>query len=931
MNISFQNEGINLTETKVNNDKTHKKLAGIADSSFMYSLDISGLDKDINSLGKGNLENFDDFSSSLSEKSISLEHNAMAVMSNCLSDEDFAKLNEEGYSPNDMDIEETVTSLDRIKAVLLESGTVINGFNDDLSKEEITAITGNALRGEMIVSGLKENDLPVSETNVKDITEVLNTADTLEPATENVKKYMVSNELDPSVFNFYLARHSSKNVSDVRTGTYYVENGYIGIKGSNADFEQLKAQAESIIEESGITLNDKSLKQAEWLISNNLPLNKENLLRLSDIENVSFPLKDEQVIRSSCASIANGFTAKDANLNVTVSMLSTAKTAKSEVLDYINNLKPEEIKNKRIVEEIRLSMTTEANLNLLRKGIQIDTKDLESLVENLKKAEEEIYKPLLANADTTDTELRERINLYKESINVIEDIKDLPFSAMAEIDNVKTTTLPEIRESGSNIKSALENAGKAYETMRTEIRPDLGDSIKKAFTNVEDILEDLELELSNENKRAVKILGYAEMEVTEENIDRVSRADTIVNNLLQNMTPARVLKLIRNGNNPLDMDIASLNEEIMFDEDESNEKFSVFLHNLERRQEINSEEKEAFLGFFRLIKTIEKSEGKLTGRVLKADDKLTLNNLLKASRVIKASNMNIKIDEKFGALDKLISNGASITDQILKGFTSKEDTEHYVKDKLKDAENALKNNEQAKELLENIDEPVTVNNINAVKQLLSNPGNTINDLMKRAEKDDKKGSELKKKAENILDSFGSEEELNEAVSDFTKEGQDVIKSEINSTVSYEEYKLLSSGFKQLTIVNSLKNVRDYELPLEIDGEYTSINLKIINNSENAGKVNISFTHADFGKVFADFSLDRTDISGLIISESKRGSDFIKSKEESFRDKLDNLSLTNIFYTEAKDLTLDPYINENAKEASNNNLLTIAKAFLKAVS
>ena len=50
---------------------------------------------------------------------------------------------------------------------------------------------------------------------------------------------------------------------------------------------------------------------------------------------------------------------------------------------------------KRQLEESRLAMTTEANYALLKRGISIDTKPLEQVVENLKSLEDQYYKDLL--------------------------------------------------------------------------------------------------------------------------------------------------------------------------------------------------------------------------------------------------------------------------------------------------------------------------------------------------------------------------------------------------------------------------------------------------------------------------------------------------------------------------------------------------------
>ena len=74
---------------------------------------------------------------------------------------------------------------------------------------------------------------------------------------------------------------------------------------------------------------------------------------------------------------------------------------------------------------------------------------------------------------------------------------------------------------GSASVTAFAQANESYETLMTAPRSDMGDSIKKAFSNVDDILQDLQLDTSETNRRAVRILAYNNTEITPENIMEV--------------------------------------------------------------------------------------------------------------------------------------------------------------------------------------------------------------------------------------------------------------------------------------------------------------------------------------------------------------------------------------------------------------------------
>lgn len=131
------------------------------------------------------------------------------------------------------------------------------------------------------------------------------------------------------------------------------------------------------------------------------------------------------------------------------------------------------------------------------------------------------------------------------------------------------------------MQESFERANESYETMMTAPRRDMGDSIQKAFANVDDILTDLGLETSEANERAVRILAYNNQEITEESILQMKAKDEAVQRCFRNMTPSVVREMIKEGINPLDMSIDELNRkavEIKADLGiEEEERFSKYL------------------------------------------------------------------------------------------------------------------------------------------------------------------------------------------------------------------------------------------------------------------------------------------------------------------------------------------------------------------
>lgn len=342
------------------------------------------------------------------------------------------------------------------------------------------------------------------------------------------------------------------------------------------------------------------------------------------MQQLQLPLGEEEIVAVSAEAISDGIRPQDVVLsgndfkNQAQDALDVITNVTDEELAYvvnsgepltIENLKKaaDEIKNKdtkvsaatdktaytksgldlltarRQLEETRLKMTSEANLSLLKKGISIDTMELSQLVEELKTQENEYYSRLLSGDGIAPKEAD--VALFRNVMDTSEALKAMPAYALG-IHPVDETTLQSLYEDGAALKDTFEKAGERYETMMTAPRQDMGDSISKAFRNVDDILNDLGVEATEENRRAVRILGYNGIEITEDSIIQMKAADEEVQRMFKNMTPAVVTQLIKQGINPLEMKISDLNrvaEQVRSEVGkDDNQKFSEYLYKLEK-------------------------------------------------------------------------------------------------------------------------------------------------------------------------------------------------------------------------------------------------------------------------------------------------------------------------------------------------------------
>ena len=187
-----------------------------------FSLDITGKVRENAAYGKEELKSAEDIAEAAAATNVSLQRDYMAVMSNSMSDEDFAKLMEDGVNPTQIPAGETVTNLDKIKIKMAEAGTTIAGYNDDLTEDDIKAVLGNSINASKVIADtLEASDLPATKDNVAGIKETVMMAGNLKPLSDEAKAYMITEELPPTVENLYKAEYSAGAPAHASAGVHF--------------------------------------------------------------------------------------------------------------------------------------------------------------------------------------------------------------------------------------------------------------------------------------------------------------------------------------------------------------------------------------------------------------------------------------------------------------------------------------------------------------------------------------------------------------------------------------------------------------------------------------------------------------------------------------------------------------------------------------
>lgn len=939
--------------------------------------------------------------------------NQMIVLSNTTSAEDLEEMSKDGFSGLDMDSHTIITVTDKIKAELAKAGVDISIYGDSLDVAELEEITGSPALANQIVGALKEADLPTTEANIEESAKAYQAAEELSPLEDSAKEYLLKNEWEPTIKNLYMAAHS----------------GAITYREEQLDFSGMEKQLEQVIKNAGLEVNEESKNNCKWLIQKNIGLTVTNLKYLEGLNALSNKLSGEdktgldmqQVLQRIMESIQDGKRPMDALLLDGFSYEDRAQAAFDTVMNAqdcdiaycieqemtisIDNLQKaignrgetEEfsvsveistnisfVTAKRQLEETRLAMTVEANYALLKRGISIDTKPLEQVVENLKGLENQYYKDLMNQAGVETSQ--DNLSIFSTTTKYVEELKFQPAYVLqlhSGEDSIQT-----LYQAGNSLKNSMEAALQSYETLWTAPRADLGDSIRKAFGNIDEILEDLELEKSESNQRAVRILAYNQTEITVDNITKIKDVDMELQKLFRNLTPVNTLELIRQGENPLEMSIQELNEVVEAIQSENgeaeNEKFSKYLWKLEQNQEISAEERDSYIGIYRLIAQVEKTDGAAIGALINQGADITMKNILTAMRSAK-KDVNYSIGDDFEGVTGT-AKGPRIDEQILASFQTncmKEVKELLSPEKLAQLEewegmtpeelmenlmdmqneesialekqyyaemageytNVLEASDEVYAFLEKYEQKNSVNNVLAAKRLLDNPSNVFDTLFDTKGKSIDYQEMIADLKNQIMENFGeavkTPAEMAEAEATLAEVAERVMQTMIieNEPVSAKDLRDLRLMNQQFFFCKERAKEESFLVPVQTGDSVTGVNLKIVRGKENKGLVDIFFRGALMEKVAASFEAKENGVSGVIATTDEETRRLFAENIGLFVDKMnrEGQEPMDITVTKVEDLSAWQFekntLSEKGEESpvQTKRLYHIAESFIQTMS
>lgn len=743
------------------------------------------------------------------------------------------------------------------------------------------------------------------------------------------------------------------------TGTY---------KENRASFDAVEKQAEAILESSGMEADEKNLETARWLYENDVPVTGENIRAYQTLEELK-DVPPEALAERIADEVMDGILPEEADLGKISReeagrKLEALKQTDDSALRKTFVTEADFITAKRQLEEIRLTMTIDAARTMENKGIHLEVQNLVEIVDELKRMEQEACQKLLtengveAGSENTD--------IAVQTLQAGADILAAPVSVYGRtIATADSDTIQDIAAAGNNLRSQMESASESYETVGTEVRKDLGDSITKAFSNVDDILLDLKLDTTAANERAVRILAYNRMPLTKENILSMKEYDDKVTTIVKGLRPQVVSELIRRQENPLEMNLDELGDKVAEISEEIQQEdisFRKYLWKLDHSGQITSEERKSMIGIYRLLDKVEKSDGAVIGQLVKEGRELSFSSLLSAVRTRRIKGVDQKVDDEFGGLKEVISSGESISDQISAAFGSsivtklqkelspavlKERSDTYMEESLEvildecmnstEAADetaayyeelaqeirgmAAESSDQIMELLKELDIPDSMINIHLMKSYLEQGSRNFLKLYSREE------------SEKLVDSMDDPEQLARVYDELDEaHTEELGEKKQAEDVRYENIRDIAVMAGSISFYHQIRRFQRYEVPIVTERGVTACSVTVRQGKESEkGTVEISVDSPRFGNVQATFKVSGERVSGFMTSDEEDARAVSEKIFTEFEKDLEMNGFTMERGNFAKGRRNSFHLGDKIDEtATNDRLYLVAKLFIQNV-
>ena len=972
--VAAQGTSINYKENKT------AKSEGVA-GSFAGVVISGGVTAATDNTYEGLLKEADDVKSQIMASASGAKLSLKALMMK-LSGADAVKLDEDGFNLTDATPDDMVNIIEKIKIELaMHSDDYVN-YGTAVSKDKIESVTGSAATAASVESRMQGADIAVNDESVAEVKGALEKSSELKPLSENTKNYMVANGIEPSIAGIYQAQaatSSSISADGITIGKY--ANAI-----SDADFEALRPGIEKIIASAGLEVNDKTLADARAFIDAQIPVTKENLEYKAQLDLIGIDMiqaDSDEMLNKILDNMKLG--GKAENTLVTGSPIDDIRTA----LDTINRAEYADAANvvskgeTFTIASLKLEIDARSfSIEYSAASVSTGNSEVRNQASDVHQAADKAYDTLVtarvlmsANASiylvknnisiltTPVEELNSMLMEYEQADGMYAEAQ----IAYTDVLEARKTLNEIVRNPARVFASMFDKMNETYEAVGTQIRGDLGDSLKKAVQgSADDIIKELGLEGTDEDKEAIKVLAANNMDMTRENVETVKSVNAMINNLIKNMKPETVLNMIKDGVNPMNASIEEVNEYLTEANDKASkdneEKFSKFLYKLDRTNGITKEQRKQFIGIYQMMNIFTRDAGVAAGALIKQGAEVTMNNLMTAYNSRKHYDMDTVIDENTGMAEvsgianyysalfmangglvtpntlKNVDNSSGIGEQSVEMFIEQlEDNydaaaeEQYYEEYLKEQQAAVQAGADILRQIRNADTEINSGNIQAVKAFLES-----------GQFPDIRGIKTTRDyARDSIEKIGHKEKLSlmyEEMKDETEEELQEVLSKAGDLdtqidVNYEGFLDLRLKDRTIGYIKNLALRHDYRIPYITDSGSTGmLKLTLVQDDDNKGRISVNMLSSVLGKVSVEAKADRESLGMYIVSDtavSDEGSQLLEDMEESLKEAFGFKNVT-VNTTKSSDV---PYVTyEAAKDSvATDKLYEIAAQIVKQLA
>ena len=776
--------------------------------------------------------------------------------------------------------------------------------------------------------------------------------------------YLIRNNLDFNKDNLYRAHFSGNQLQSA---------------DDPAAFDEMREQIEKLVAQAGLP-KEQGVGYAKLLYDNELPVTAENLRTLhiykkfeqtpaeqidaqtaesvraelvsatpdkaetlyNNVENIAPEMVFDMAREGRPTTIAAALAYMDEKGYRNIGDYYKANTEHVAEIREMTATEPqdrESVTALRQMEEIRFSMTVQVSYRMLKADINIDTRELSKVILDLRRVEAQLTKEAFARAGVEDTEANR--GLIRDITQAVTGIAEAPAQILASplesgsftvrslyaeaTSYVQRTNITAEGESADGVQSISRMVGnetvrRSYEAVGTAPRADMGDSIKKAFANVEDMLKEMNLPTDYEHQRAVRILGYNSMEITEESITSVMHYDRQVNDLISGFYPEAVLGMIKDGINPMDVPVDELNATLKAKNYNAGvteaDNFASYLIDMEKQGNITQEERESYIGIYRVMNRLAKSGDREAGWLFANGSRLTVRNLITAMRSREARGLNAGVDDEFGMLTQSVVSGKRMDLQIETAFANsqgnapQQDSEASVRAEEEQAELARameQMTEETREILSMAELPTSAVNIFAANAAA---GGELYDLVRQLAgklaigREMRESSIIDEEADQIERSLGGEDidieipdvsaqnllrHLNssgEMVTTFDRmrEQMELLMYRGGETGTFTARDLASMKTVQagFNLMSSMAGRGHYRIPVDTAEGTKIMNLTVEEGGENRGGISVGITGETMGYVKAELFVSASGVmTGSVTAETAEGNETLMAQAAQF--------------------------------------------------